>query len=155
MIKCPHRQPAPDADGASHDFRVLTYISAELVAAGQHEVLLQTADNFGYQIDALGMKKPWSGLYQKITDFMTHVQQHPQNQWWLVCDGNDVFFVGPPSELRIQVLRHGSGVSEHWSPCGSVWLHVAVCSSVCHMLGSVRLCVALYAALCVALCGCV
>lgn len=77
---------------------------------GCFNLLQQTSQQWGYELQVLGWNQPWKGLAWKLELYVEALRQEPPDQPVVCVDGYDVVVVGPATELLQQFNELGHPV---------------------------------------------
>jgi len=87
------------------NMRILTIATQN---EGYFNVLKQTAEDWGYDLQVLGWGKPWKGLAWKIELYIEKLKTLPKDETVICVDGYDVVVIGPSEEVsdKFKALNH-------------------------------------------------
>lgn len=77
---------------------------------GYLDVLIQTAEKFGYELKVLGWGMPWKGLAWKLELYISELEKIDCDEPVVCVDGYDVVVVGSSEEMKAKFLRMNSPI---------------------------------------------
>jgi hypothetical protein len=72
---------------------------------GYFDLLIQTAEKFGYTVKVLGWGMPWKGLAWKLELYISELEKIDASEPIVCADGYDVIVVGSSVEMKTKFLR--------------------------------------------------
>jgi hypothetical protein len=77
---------------------------------GYLDLLIQTAEKFGFEIKVLGWGMPWKGLAWKLELYISELEKIDGGEPIVCVDGYDVIVVGSSAEMKAKFLRMNNPV---------------------------------------------
>src|SRR5271170_3341115 len=77
---------------------------------GYLDLLIHTAEKFGYKIKVHGWGMPWRGLAWKLELYISELEKMDGDEPIVCVDGYDVIVVGSSEEMKTKFLRMNTAI---------------------------------------------